>query len=279
MSPAAPRADWAIGVDIGGTGIKASLIDPVAGELAFKRRRILTPQPATPEAVVATVSEVVQQVIDKALEQHIIADAAELDHAPIGVAFPGVLKDGVVRFAPNLDQSWIGEHLPEHLEQATGRSCYVLNDADAAGLAEMTFGAGRDYRKQTVILTTLGTGIGTALFANGQLVPFTELGHIEMNGADAETQAAESVRAREGLSFEQWAERLQQYYEQIELLLHPDLILVGGGVSKEHEKFLPLLTLEAPIRPAQLRNAAGIVGAGYSAARAGRTKVKRNTAK
>ncbi|WP_349827717.1 polyphosphate--glucose phosphotransferase [Brevibacterium litoralis] len=266
---------YGIGIDIGGTGIKAGLVDLEAAQLAFKRNRVLTPKPATPDAVVAVVVEALDGMIEKAVRKEAIASVADLDGMPLGVAFPGVVKNGVVEFAPNLDPSWIGANLVERVEAATGRTCHVINDADAAGLAEMSFGAGQDYRKKVAVMTTLGTGIGTAVFARGHLLPFTELGHIEMNGADAETQAAESVKVREGLSYEEWAGRLQQYYTMLERLLNPDVFIVGGGVSKSHAEFLPLLDLKTPIVPAQLFNDAGMVGAGYLAANDGKAKVKK----
>lgn len=268
--------EYGIGIDIGGTGIKVGLVDLATARPAFKRVRVLTPKPATPEAVVAALVEALGMLEEKAVAKGVVAEAGELEGLALGVAFPGVVKEGIVSFAPNLDPSWIGEHLIEAVESATGRSCHVINDADAAGLAEMSFGAGRDYRKKVAVMTTLGTGIGTAVFVNAHLLPFTELGHIEMNGADAETQAAESVKVREGLSYEEWATRLQQYYSMLERLLNPDVFIVGGGVSKSHEQFLPLLDLTAPIIPAELFNDAGMVGAAYLAANGGKAKVKKN---
>lgn len=269
-------APHGIGVDIGGTGIKVGLVALSDGTLPFKRVRVLTPKPSTPQAVVGAVADAVEQVIDKAVRKKVVDGSRQLAALPLGVAYPGVVKDGTVSFCPNLDQSWIGEHLPAAIAQATGRNCFVMNDADAAGLAEMSFGVGRDFRRQTVIMTTLGTGIGTALFHDANLVPFTELGHLEMNGADAETQAAESVKVREGLDYAAWTQRLQQYYSMLEMLFAPDLFIVGGGISKSHDQFLPLLDLKTPIVPAELRNDAGVVGAAYLASRDGRTRVKKN---
>lgn len=264
---------FAIGIDIGGTGIKAALVDTATGRLAFDRVRMLTPRPAVPSAVAKSVAEVVEILVTRSLELGLVDDRAALDRLPLGCGFPGVVIDGCVHFAANLDPSWIGIDVEEFLAEATGHRFHLVNDADAAGLAEMTFGAGRTHRKRTVVLTTLGTGIGTALFAAGRLVPNTELGHFEMNGRDAETQAAESARVREGLEFSEWAERLQQYYTMLELLVAPDLIIVGGGVSKEHERFLPLITTRAAMRPAKLLNDAGIVGAALLAATGGVTRV------
>ena len=266
---------FAIGIDVGGTGIKAGLVDTETGKLAFKRVRVLTPNPSTPVAVAEAIGELIEALVASALEQGVVDDRAALDALPIGCGFPGVVRDDHVRYAANLDQSWIGSNITTILAEHTGRRFFIMNDADAAGLAEMTFGAGRKHRKKTVLLTTLGTGIGTALFTQGRLVPYTELGHIEMNGRDAETQAAESVKVREDLSYEEWAKRLQQYYSQIELLVAPDVILIGGGISKSHAQFLPLISTQAEMRPAMLFNNAGIVGAAILAANNGRAKVKK----
>ncbi|MDY2941912.1 MAG: ROK family protein [Varibaculum sp.] len=238
-----------IGIDVGGSGIKAALVDLGKGEFIGDRVRIPTPQPSTPEAVVAVFSELLE----------------ELDpdgEAVVGVCFPAPLPGGTVPFIANLDQSWVGVNLAEEFTRALGRPVTVLNDADAAGVAEMHYGVGKD-RPGTVLLTTLGTGIGTALFIDGKLVPNTELGHIQIRGVDAETRTSAATRKREDLGWKKWAKRLQQYYSQIEILLSPDLILVGGGVSRNSDKFLPLLNLRAEILPAELRNTAGIVGAAW----------------
>lgn len=267
---------FAIGIDIGGTGIKAALVDTVTGKLPFKRLRVLTPKPATPTAVAEAIAGVLEDLTVKALDLGIVADRADLDSLPVGCGFPGVIRDHLVEFTANLDQSWIGSNITAVIRERTGRTVYFLNDADGAGLAEMIFGAGRAHRKKTVLLTTLGTGIGTALFTQGRMVPYTELGHIEMNGTDAETQAAESVKVREGLSYEEWASRLQQYYTQIELLVAPDVIIVGGGVSKSHAEFLPLISTRAELKPAKLLNNAGIVGAAMIAVNGGKAKVKKS---
>ncbi|WP_231440758.1 polyphosphate--glucose phosphotransferase [Brevibacterium zhoupengii] len=267
---------FAIGVDVGGTGIKAALVDTATGNLAFKRVRVLTPKPSTPAAVAEAIGQLLDLLADKALELEIVDDRAALDALPIGCGFPGVVLDDQVHFAANLDQSWIGSNIVRILSEHTGRRFFIMNDADAAGLAEMVFGAGRNHRKKTVLLTTLGTGIGTALFTQGRLVPYTELGHIEMNGRDAETQAAESIKVRENLSYAEWAARLQQYYSQIELLVSPDVILIGGGISKSHAQFLPLISTRAEMKPAKLLNNAGIVGAAILAANNGKAKVKKS---
>ena len=184
----------------------------------------------------------------------------------IGATFPAVVKHGTVNTAANVDQSWIGTDAGALFGQATGTDVTVLNDADAAGLAEMEFGAGR-HRYDTVITVTLGTGIGSAVFVNQVLIPNTELGHLSIRGKDAERRAAESVREREQLSWKQWAKRLNEYFADLERLFWPDLLIIGGGVSKKSEKFFPLLTTRAEIVPAKLLNEAGIVGAAVAARR------------
>ena len=238
----------ALGIDVGGSGIKGATVDLDTGELTADRLRIETPQPSTPDAV----AEVVAQVAD-----HF---AAELGVGAIGVTVPAVVTGGVVRTAANIDPSWIGADADALFTGRLGRAVHVVNDADAAGVAEGRFGAARNS-KGLVVVTTLGTGIGTALLLDGRLVPNSELGHLEIDGRDAETRAASSARENEELSWAQWAERLQRFYGVIEDLLWPSLIVVGGGVSKKSDKFLPLLHLRAPIVAAQLRNEAGIVGA------------------
>ncbi|SFK03383.1 polyphosphate--glucose phosphotransferase [Cellulomonas sp. KH9] len=242
----------AFGIDIGGSGIKGAPVDLRTGEFAADRVRIPTPQPATPQAVARTVAEVV--------------DSFDLDHdVPIGVTFPAVILHGVAQSAANVDDSWIGTDVAATIGEATGRRVVAVNDADAAGYAEVVYGAARDV-PGVVLVATLGTGIGSALVVDGVLVPNTELGHLEIDGHDAESRASDAARDREGLSFEQWAKRLQRYFSVVEDLFWPDLIVVGGGVSKKHEQFLPLLDLRTPIVPAGLRNAAGIVGAARLAA-------------
>ena len=241
------------GIDIGGTGIKGALVDLEQGVLAGERVRIPTPQPATVPAVLDTVAAVVEQAGWS---------------GPVGCTFPGVVRHGVVGSAANVDDSWIGTDLAAELGARLGHPATVLNDADAAGIAEMRFGAGRGV-PGVVLIATLGTGIGTALFVDGRLVPNTELGHLELDGYDAEKRAASSVKTNEGLSYKAWSERLQRYFSHVEMLLSPDLIIVGGGISKKSEKFLPRLQLQAPIVPAQLLNQSGIVGAGVVSAEAG----------
>ena len=243
----------AFGIDIGGSGIKGAPVDLVVGEFSASRVRIPTPQPATPEAVAATVATLVES----------FGVARDL---PIGVTFPAVIQHGIARSAANVDDSWIGTDVTKVIAKATGRRVLAVNDADAAGYAETLYGAARGH-SGVVLVVTLGTGIGSCLVVDGTLVPNTELGHLEIDGHDAESRAADSAREREGLDWEQWAERLQRYFRVVEDLLWPDLIVVGGGVSKKHEQFLPLLDLRTPIVPATLRNAAGIVGAAALAAR------------
>lgn len=243
----------AFGVDIGGSGIKGAPVDLGTGEFAADRVRIPTPQPATPLAVAETVAEVV--------------DSFSLGtHVPIGVTFPAVIRHGVAQSAANVDDSWIGTDVEKTIGAATGRRVVAVNDADAAGYAEVVYGAAKDV-PGVVLVVTLGTGIGSALVVDGVLVPNTELGHLEIDGHDAESRASDAARDREDLTFEQWATRLQRYFTVVENLFWPDLIVVGGGVSKKHDQFLPLLDLRTPIVPAGLRNAAGIVGAAHLAAR------------
>jgi polyphosphate glucokinase len=241
------------GIDIGGSGIKGCPVDLEGGTFAAERIRTPTPSPSTPAAVGAVVAEIVQQ----------FGDAAGT--GPIGVTFPAVIQHGVARTAANVDKSWIDTDVDTLLRETLGRPVRVVNDADAAGYAEAKFGAAKGMAG-TVFMATLGTGIGTALIVDGVLVPNTELGHLEVDGRDAETRAADSVRGAEDLSWSQWAKRLTRYFQAIEALLWPDLIVVGGGVSKKADKFLPLLDIRTPIVPAQLRNDGGIVGAALLAA-------------
>lgn len=251
-----------LGIDIGGSGIKGAPVDLEKGELARDRLRIPTPKPATPEAV----SDVIAEIIDH------FAD--DVRNAPIGITIPGVVMHGTVRTAANIDKSWGGVDIEARLEKRFGRDVTVVNDADAAGVAEIQYGAARG-EEGLVVLTTLGTGIGSAVIHRGELVPNSELGHIILDGHDAETRAAASVKEREGLSFETWAtERLTPYYRYIETLLWPDLFVVGGGVSRKADKFLPLIDCHTPLVPAALENQAGIVGAAWLAVKYGKRKHK-----
>lgn len=238
----------ALGIDIGGTGIKGALVDVETGELLSDRIKQATPEGGSP----AGIAQVVLDVIDEL--------GGIPTEAPVGVCFPAVVRRGTTMSAANVSKEWIGLEAEKFFEKHLGRDITFINDADAAGVAEARFGAAMG-RNGLVVLTTLGTGIGSALLFDGALIPNSELGHLEMNGADAEDQAAYSAKEREDLSWAEWTERLQQYYGLIEKLLTPDLLIVGGGVSKNHEEFLPLLRLDTPIVPAVLRNNAGIVGA------------------
>jgi len=236
-----------IGIDIGGTGIKAGLVDVSTGEFIGERIRVLTPEGGEPEDIAAVTREIV--------------DALDAPHeTPVGVAFPSAIRNGVTMLAANISQRWIGFEAEKFFESQLGREIHFINDADAAGFAEVKFGAAKD-RSGLVIMTTLGTGIGSAFIYDGVLIPNTELGHLEIDGVDAETKASAVAREREGISYEEWAVRLQRYYSHVEMLFSPDLFLVGGGVSKSHDQFLPLLSLRTPIIPATLFNRAGILGA------------------
>jgi polyphosphate glucokinase len=229
-------------------------VDLETGTFLEERFRIPTPQPATPDAVAQTIAQVAQYFEPSTT-------------TPIGVAFPGVIQNGVVMTAANLDDAWVGTDLREIVKQHLGHEVVALNDADAAGYGEFVYGAAHQ-RKGTIFLATLGTGIGTALIVDGHLVHNTELGHLIIDGLDAEDFAADSARERHNLDFDEWAVHVNRYFGEIERLLWPDLIIVGGGVSKEHKSFLPQLRLRTPIMPAELFNKAGIVGAAAFAAHA-----------
>jgi polyphosphate glucokinase len=239
-----------IGIDVGGSGIKAGVVDTERGALTGRRVRLPTPQPASPDAVVEAAA----------------ALAGPLGGGlPVGIGFPAAVRGGTTLTAANVDPAWIGLPAEERFSVALGRPVVVLNDADAAGLAEVRFGAGRAV-PGVVLLLTLGTGIGSALFIDGRLVPNTELGHLELRGKDAEHRAAASVRDARHLSWKAWAGRLDEYLDMVERLFFPDLIILGGGVSKDADRFVPLLTTRARVVPATLRNEAGIVGAALWAA-------------
>ena len=243
-----------LGIDVGGSGIKGAPVDLEKGEFTQKRLRIDTPAESTPEAVCAVIAQVVNHF-----------DEVRSD-SPIGVTIPGVVQHGVVKTAANIDKAWIGCEIEKLLEDRLQHDVVVVNDADAAGVGELEFGAAKGHQG-LVILTTLGTGIGTAIFNRGLLVPNSELGHLEIDGVDAETVAASSAKTREDLTYEEWAKRLQVYYRRLEDLMWPDLIVVGGGVSKDSDEFLPLLDIRTPIIPATLKNKAGIIGAAVLATR------------
>ncbi|MBW2316707.1 MAG: ROK family protein [Deltaproteobacteria bacterium] len=238
-----------LGVDIGGSGVKGAPVELDAGELAGERMRIATPEPSTPENVLAAVAKIVD---------HFSWDG------PIGCGFPGVVRGGRVLTAANLDRSWLGTDLRDALATATACPATVLNDADAAGLAEIRYGAGRG-RRGVVLMLTFGTGIGSALFIDGRLVPNTEFGHLEVRGKTAEARASDRVREERELTWKKWAERIDELLVRLNLHLWPDLVILGGGVSKKHDRFIPLLTTPIEIVPAELRNQAGIVGAALAA--------------
>lgn len=241
-----------LGVDVGGSSIKAAPVDVERGEIAAGTASVPTPQPSAPAALVAALKTLV----------------AQFDvEGTIGVAFPAVVKHDVVRTAANIDRSWIGENARQLVETATGRSAIFLNDADAAGIAEMQFGAGRG-RSDVVMMLTFGTGIGTALFVDGQLVPNTELGHLEIGGREAEHLASGRVRAAERLDWKQWADRVNAVLAAYHALLWPDVFILAGGVTEEFGSFGHLLKSRAEIVPARFRAHAGIVGAALAAARA-----------
>jgi polyphosphate glucokinase len=242
-----------LGIDIGGSGIKGALVDLAAGTFATDRVRIPTPENSTPKIL----ADVVAQIVDEFADQ--------MGDGPIGVTVPAVVTHGITRSAANIHKSWIDAPAEQIFEDRLGRDVVLVNDADAAGVAEVRYGAAKD-NLGLVMMTTLGTGIGSALIYQGVLVPNTELGHLEIDGYDAEKRAAASVRTSENLSYEQYIPRLQRYYETLEALFWPDLIVVGGGVSKHAEKFLPKLVLKTPIVPAVLMNKAGIIGAAALAA-------------
>ncbi|KAA1425195.1 ROK family protein [Mumia zhuanghuii] len=244
-----------IGVDVGGSGIKGAPVDLNKGEFADDRLRIDTPKESTPDAVADVIAEIVD---------HFAKDDRKV---PVGITVPAVVTRGLVRTAANIDRSWIGTDAVRLLSDRLNRQVVVTNDADAAGIGELEYGAGRGT-SGLVIMTTLGTGIGTALINDGELVPNSELGHLRIDGEDAEKSTSSAARENEDLSWEEWAERLQRYYARLEDLLWPDLFIVGGGVAKHADQFLPLLHLRAPIVAARLGNAAGIIGAAFLASRA-----------
>jgi polyphosphate glucokinase len=240
-----------LGVDIGGTGIKAAPVDTETGTLVAERVKLPTPQPAEPDAVADVVRQLVSGFGWK---------------GPAGIAFPGVITGGVTRTAANLDKAWIKLDARSLFGKATGLGVNLINDADAAGMAEMKFGAGAGH-KGVVLMLTFGTGIGSALFMDGVLVPNTEFGHIEIRGKDAEKRASEHAREEEDLSWGKWAGRVDEYLEHMEMLLSPGLFILGGGISRKSDKFLPKLTgLKAPVVVAAMHNDAGIVGAAMAGA-------------
>lgn len=246
-----------IGIDIGGTGIKGGIVDLGKGKLVGDRFRIDTPQPATPQSVAKAVGEVVAELMNR-------PEAPEAD-SPVGITFPAIISHGIALSAANVDKSWINADVDAIFSAELGRRVEVVNDADAAGLAEARYGAGEDV-DGTVLVITLGTGIGSAFIFNGKLVPNVELGHLEIDGFDAETKASAVARERDGIDWDEYAVRLQRYFSHVEFLFSPELFIVGGGISKRSEDFLPQLKLRTPIVPAKLKNDAGIVGGALEAA-------------
>ncbi|GLY98567.1 polyphosphate--glucose phosphotransferase [Actinoplanes sp. NBRC 103695] len=238
-----------LGIDIGGSGVKGAPVDTVAGELLEERHRVPTPQPSDVSAVIDAVAEVAERFPG---------------YERVGVTFPGVVVDGVTRTAANVDKSWLDAPAAQLFADRLGAPATVLNDADAAGMAEVAFGAGRGQRG-LIMMLTFGTGIGSALFLDGTLIPNTEFGHLELDGHDAELRAADRAREAEDLSWEQWAGRVQDYLRHVEMLLSPRLFIIGGGVSKKSDKFFPLIDIKTPLVPATLLNNAGIIGAAVTA--------------
>ena len=253
-APAVPGA--ALGIDVGGTGVKAALVDVATGELLSRRHRVNTPKPATPDAVAQSVAHVVSLV---ALERELPSDL------PVGVGIPGPIKEGRVMIAANIDKRWVGASAEELLGKALGRRVFAINDADAAGLAEVRAGAGRSVRG-TVLMLTIGTGIGSGLFVDGRLVPNTEFGHLEFRGRDAEARVSGVAREKRHLRWHAWVSEFNAFLARVELYFWPDLIILGGGVSKELKKYDKWLESRAPIVPARFLNTSGIVGAAMYAA-------------
>ena len=240
-----------LGIDIGGTGIKGAPVELPSGEILAEHLHLQTPQPATPRAVTAAIKKMIHHFQFS---------------GPVGTGFPGVMRKGVVETAVNLSSSWVGKNAEKLFKQATRLSFSVINDADAAGLAEMTYGAGKK-EKGTVVMITLGTGIGSAVFIRGVLVPNTEFGHLTMRGKDAETIASAKAREVNDWSWKKWSKRVREYLHLVDRLINPDLIIVGGGVSQRAEKWLPRASkgVKAKVVPAKLHNEAGIVGAAMAA--------------
>lgn len=251
MSKASQQPNIAIGIDIGGTGIKGGIVDLDTGTLLGERLRIDTPQPATPTAVAEVVAQIVEGLSAR-------PEAPE-NNSPVGVTFPAIIHRGVARSAANVDKSWIGTDVDGLLTKRLGRPVHVMNDADAAGLAEVRYGAGKGVNG-TVLVITLGTGIGSALIHNGVLVPNIELGHLEIDSAVAESKASASARERDDLSWDEYAKRLQRFFSHVEFLMSPTLFVIGGGISKRADDYLPKLSINTPIVTALSKNNAGIVG-------------------
>ncbi|UCF28665.1 MAG: ROK family protein [Chloroflexota bacterium] len=242
-----------LGIDIGGSGIKGAPVDTDKGTLLAQRYRLLTPTPAKPQAVAETVVKICKKFKWK---------------GSLGIGFPGVIRRGVTLTAANIHDDWVGLNAAKFIKKVTGRKTCIINDADAAGLAEITFGAGKD-RQGVILLVTIGTGLGTAIFSDGHLVPNSEFGHLEIDGVEAEWLASDAARKRENLSWKKWGHRFNHYLQTMEKLFWPDLIILGGGISKKHEQFKQYITVQAEVIPAQMMNEAGIIGAAVGACKYG----------
>jgi polyphosphate glucokinase len=242
-----------LGIDIGGSGIKGAPVDTESGTLLASRYRLPTPSPAKPRPVAETVAQVAKHFNWK---------------GELGIGFPGVVRKGVTLTAANIHEDWEGLNAAKFIKKVTGRKTYIINDADAAGLAEMAFGAGKD-RQGVVMLVTIGTGLGTALFTDGHLLPNCEFGHLEIDGVQAEWMSSDAARKRENLSWKKWGHRFNKFLQTMESLIWPDLIILGGGISKKHKEFLPYITVQAEVLPAQMLNEAGIAGAAIGACKYG----------
>jgi polyphosphate glucokinase len=253
---AEPRT--AIGIDVGGSGIKAAVVDVDGGQFSSERLRVPTPMPSTPDAVSASIARLVKRLVT--------ANAVGPD-VPIGIGLPGVVLDGLLKTAANIDPAWVDFPITQKLSKSLKRPVTIVNDADAAGTAEMRFGIGAG-RQGVVVLLTLGTGVGSAVFVDGKLVPNTEFGQMEIRGRPAERRSAAAARTKRGLSWKAWASDLDEHLQRIDELVWPELIILGGGVSKNADKYVPRLTVRPPVVPAQLRNDAGIIGAAVIAAEA-----------
>ena len=252
-APAAAKVsdhNLVLGIDIGGTGIKGAPVDISKGVLVKERHRIPTPQPAKPDAVAEVVAQVVKHFAWK---------------GPVGCTFPAIMKEGVAYSAANVDKAWVGADARSLFERKAKCPFEVVNDADAAGIAEMEFGAGKGHSKGVVIMVTLGTGIGSAIFLNGVLFPNAEIGHLEIRGKDAELRASDHARVEHEWSWKRWSKNVDEYLRRIEFLFSPELIIIGGGVSKKAEKFIPRLNTKVKVVPAQMMNDAGIVGGALAA--------------
>jgi polyphosphate glucokinase len=235
-----------LGLDIGGSGIKGAIVDTITGKLKSDRIRIATPDGGEPLAVANTAHTIIQHFQYK---------------GPVGIGFPSIIQNGIVRSAANISQKWVGQNVNLLMTDICTNSIYSLNDADAAGIAEMKFGIGKEYQRGVVILLTIGTGIGSAIFSDGVLVPNTEFGHLKIRDKDAELRASDAIRQKEDLSWKKWAGRFNELLLELERLFSPNLFVLGGGISKKFEKFYPYITIQTKVEPAVLLNQAGIIGA------------------